>query len=111
MSRNRFRSFAVEQLEERSLMAGDVTAALVGNTIRITGDADHNGVWIRQIAADQYRVEGANNTTVNGGNGFVDFNVKTDLVRLQVSTKEGDDLVVLGDMNGMKMNRLSIDTG
>jgi hypothetical protein len=62
---------AFEQLEQRELMAGNVTASVQGKMLLVLGDAAANGVTITYNAADKtYRVigkdAGGSPTTVNG---------------------------------------------
>jgi hypothetical protein len=64
-------SLAVEALERRELLAGNVTATVQGKMLLITGDDAANGVVVTYRASDKtYRVIGQNAggspTTVNG---------------------------------------------
>ncbi|WP_254510568.1 hypothetical protein [Anatilimnocola floriformis] len=70
MSKERSRSIqskrlVVERLEDRSLMAGNVTAAVSGGVLVITGDTADNGITVDYIASNNtYQVTG---TTPTGG--------------------------------------------
>lgn len=62
---------SVERLENRELMAGDVSAAVQGQMLVITGDAEANGIVLTYSSASQsYRVSGtvqdSGQTTING---------------------------------------------
>lgn len=54
----------LEQLEQRVLLAGDVTAALAGNVLKMQGDNLHNYITVTQVGGG-FTVTG-NATTVNG---------------------------------------------
>ncbi|MFY9257003.1 MAG: peptidylprolyl isomerase [Fuerstiella sp.] len=61
----------LERLEERALLAGNVTAQLVGQTAFINGDAADNSVQIL-VDGGNVVVRGADGTTINGSsNDFV----------------------------------------
>src|SRR5262245_12696019 len=112
MSRNQFRNLAIEQLESREVMAGNVTAVLVGNTLSLTGDEAANDLEIHQIAVGKIRVEsGADATTINGKAGPIDFDLADGNLRVKLAG--GNDQFVVGDPLGMttKLASLVIDTG
>src|SRR5690348_6679077 len=56
-----------ERLENRALLAGNVTAAVVAGTLNLTGDASGNALLVVQTASNTWRVQGLG-TTINGGN-------------------------------------------
>lgn len=67
MSRNLFAGLGIESLESRTMMAGDVAAALAGGDLVLNGDNNSNEVVIRATdQAGQFVVEGLNGTTING---------------------------------------------
>jgi hypothetical protein len=59
------RRLRFESLEDRALMAGNVTAAVVNGTLQITGDNSANVIQIQQAAGNGIRVVGVG-TTING---------------------------------------------
>lgn len=63
--RSSVRTLGLESLEDRALKAGDVTVALVGDDLVITGDSAANEVRIRQ-SLGRLVVEGLNGTQING---------------------------------------------
>jgi len=69
------KSFFVEPLEGRSLLAGNVLASIdQTGMLNLTGDAQVNNVSISYDAtAGAYVVSGVN-TTINGGTSAVDLN-------------------------------------
>jgi len=83
--RLRHRSLFVEGLESRAMLAGNVTAAVRGGTLFVTGDNLDNQVVIQQTGTNQFSVVGvtASATTVNGkaegiaftGNGVRNFEI------------------------------------
>jgi len=62
------RRLFLEGLESRAMLAGNVTAAVNGNTLFVTGDNGDNNVVIQQTGADRFTVVGVSGsaTTVNG---------------------------------------------
>lgn len=110
------RSFRLETLESRNLMAGNVTASLVGGVLSVQGDALGNSVQVQEVQPNQFRVVSIDNgaTTVNGttlvdlygtvnrveinmggGDDFVRVFNFPSITRLDVHTGEGNDLVKL----------------
>ena len=93
-----------ERLEERLVLAGNVTATVANGTLFVTGDDAGNGFTVSQVRADAgtYEVRpdfdpvvGAAGTTVNGsGDTFVATGVTQFLV---IRTGAGnDDVAVVG---------------
>jgi hypothetical protein len=77
-----------EGLENRALMAGDVTAAVVGGVLEITGDGSGNAIEVKQSGAN-WRVQGLG-TTVNDSNSAQSFAGVTDIV---IDLGDGNDLI------------------
>ena len=65
---NQSRKLSFQQLEDRQLMAGNVTAAVSNHSLTITGDNDADQIQIVQVAnqTNQFTVAGFNATTING---------------------------------------------
>lgn len=64
-ARQRSSSQNLEVLEQRTLLAGDVAAKLLGQTAFLTGDSDANNIQIT-VQDGNVVVVGLDNTTVNG---------------------------------------------
>jgi hypothetical protein len=79
----------LHQLEPRDVPAGNVTAALSGDTLEVLGDAADNRVVLRGHGTGVVEVRGSG-TTVNGGKGNVTF---TGVSRVRVLAADGDDRV------------------
>jgi len=92
------RRLFAEGLENRALLAGNVTASVSGGTLTITGDAGGNGVSVQEISAGRYWVTGFNvsggATTVNGQNGQIVSGVTNDI---NVDLNGGDDVFVMAN--------------
>ncbi|MCP4787893.1 MAG: hypothetical protein GY903_34235 [Fuerstiella sp.] len=86
----------LEQLEQRTLLAGNVTAQLVGQSAFLTGDSAANSVEVVVNNGDVI-LRGLNNTTINGA--------ASDLVITAGSTAMGDIIASLGSGN----DRLVVD--
>jgi hypothetical protein len=82
------KSLRFEGLENRTLMAGDVTVAVVSGVLQITGDTADNAIQIKQSGAD-WRVQGLG-TTVNGNNGAQTF---TGVTGIAIELGAGNDLI------------------
>jgi hypothetical protein len=96
----------VEKLEDRSLMAGNVTAVVTNQVLVITGDASGNGITLDyNLANDTYQVigttQGGSNTTVNGVDTAVAGNeqVFENVIAIRVAMNAGDDNLVFGAAN------------
>jgi hypothetical protein len=120
----------LETMEGRRMLAGNVTASIVGGVLVVQGDNKSNAIVIAAHSTVNTTVTPAPGTTVNGdgtatfvgtppivvdmGNGddsvtFVDL----DFQRVSVTTGNGNDRVI-GDVDGSGPNifsTLRIDTG
>lgn len=120
---NRSRTFFMERLEDRQLMAGDVTAYFQNNTLFLdeaAGQANtNNSVIIRQIGeTNKLRISG--NTTADGtsslvnGQPYVDITLPaTTPVAIDALFGGGDDTVILTEMTpfGMALSNITIRAG
>lgn len=103
------RAIRFENLEDRKLMAGNITASVVNDELVLTGDGSANAVEVHQTALNIYKVKGINGTTINGKDDK-SFIVKKGIL---VDLKGGDDRFDIGgviaadDVDG----RLKIDMG
>lgn len=105
-----------ESLEGRLLMAGNVTASVVGGDLILTGDSQDNSAQIVQVMqggqpiAGSYFVFGSNGTTISGGQSFT--NVNDDI---KINMHGGSDRIVLGNgsnnANFIVPDDLEIDMG
>src|SRR5262245_43598107 len=73
-----FRTLAVERLEERRLLAGNVTASVVNGNLVVSGDSASNDVVIAQTPSGIV-VLGQPGTTINGGASFTAVGVTGDV--------------------------------
>jgi hypothetical protein len=125
MSSRKFKSsrksrFSMERLEDRQLMAGDVTAMLVGDTLMLTEAGGHAGaaqeVIVSQTANGMLRIEGVSQAKTRGGvapphvretliNGqkFVEFAIPKNL---EINLGDGSDRVNLRNLSfvNLKIN-------
>src|SRR3954469_7158413 len=82
------RAFTFEGLENRSMMAGNITAAVIGGTLTLTGDATHNSVLVQQ-SGNKWTVQGLG-TTINGTTTIKSF---TGVQGLLADLKTGNDVI------------------
>jgi len=98
MSKQLRRQCAVESLENRALLAGNVTAIVDDGSLVVRGDVAGNGVAIHQTDIGRYVVTGfdlGGATTVNGSSSPQIFNgVTADIV---VDLQGGDDVLVMSN--------------
>ena len=81
-----------ETLEDRKLMAGNITASVVNEELVLTGDGLGNQVEVHQTTGNLYKVTGLNGTKINGkaDKSFLfDKGIRVDL-------KGGDDEFKMG---------------
>lgn len=98
MSRpNKDRRFAPSllTLEDRSVPAGNVTATLVGDQLRVFGDAADNSVVLRGHGPNVVEVRGIG-TTVNGGKANLTF---SGVSHLWVRGGDGNDTLKSQDLS------------
>lgn len=93
------RILAVESLERRMMLAGDVDVKVAGGNLKIRGDAECNGVLIVQLRDREYAVIGFDHdgapTTINGRNEpFIARGVKNNFL---INLRKGDDLLGIGN--------------
>ena len=88
----KFVSLRVEELEARTLMAGNVTAIMSGGNLTLSGDTLGNEIQAYQTAPGTYRIVGNPGTTVNGASAFTASGVTGDV---KINMGAGDDFVQL----------------
>ena len=86
--------FAVESLESRRMLAGDISVKISGDRLLLNGDSEDNSVSIFAING-QVIVDAYNNTTLSGdATSSRSFNTgiaENDLKLLRVNLRGGDD--------------------
>ena len=93
---NKHRTFRIEKLENKTLMAGDVGIAVSAGDLNVTGDASDNEVVIRATEdAGMFAVEGLNGTTINGRQSVTVKGVNDDMF---VNLGNGDNPAVCHDI-------------
>ena len=86
----------IETMEARQLLAGNVTAGIVGGVLVVVGDNKANELVIASHPNSTTTVTPAAGTTVNGGAGAATFAA---LPPISVDLGNGDDIVTLVDLN------------
>jgi hypothetical protein len=97
------RSLGFEYLEDRTPLAGDVTATVVAGVLQITGDADANSILVRQQGAVWNVSSADSSTTINGSLSSQRFSGVSDLA---VDLLAGDDFIKV--FNGALSGSLAI---
>jgi hypothetical protein len=107
-SSRRHRRLGFQPLEERTMMAGDAGANILGGNVAViviagdlyvTGDAAANNVAIAQVMQNgvpvngNYVINGLNGTTINGGTGYRATGVTRDFI---IDMGGGGDSLLLG---------------
>src|SRR6266853_157701 len=82
-------SFSIEILEAR-IAPANITAAVMGHTLKITGNDTANDITIRGAAGDAFDVICSTDTINNGGSGFATMTGITDI---SIKLLGGDDSV------------------
>jgi len=86
--------FYYQRLENRNLLAGDVSVAIDGSTLVISGDELSNQIDVQQIDSGEVVFTGRDSTTVNGLREFT-FTGSFDRTRFDLGT--GDDEVTIDE--------------
>src|SRR5262245_56598606 len=90
--RNQSRRFGFESLEHRTLLAGNVTAAVAAGTLALNGDGSGNAIQVWQSGAN-WKVQGLG-TTVNGSFSVQTFAGVTNIV---AALEGGNDFIRVFD--------------
>ncbi len=109
--RTKHRTLKCESLENRQLMAGNVSVNLVANEVRVLGDSAANQVSVVQLPSGAYRIQGQGGTTING-RAF--FDAKSPDFDLRINLGAGNDSLVVGNHianPAMVVEDLEIDMG
>ncbi len=99
-SKRACRSLSFEACERRNLMAGNITATLVGTTLNIVGDGGANVVFITKPTSTRVTVSGQA-TTVNGTSTPSNF---TGVLNLNINLGAGNDAVVIARTAATALN-------
>lgn len=107
---------AVESLEPRWLMAGNVTAEVVpmslgGNAVAIIGDNEANQIRVTEVTAEHIRVQGLEGTTVNGKAVDDLFAAGDIFMRVDVDLGNGNDTHIHEFTGDQFRHSIGIDTG
>ncbi len=94
-------ALAVERLEDRCVLAGNVTSGVVAGVLTVAGDGQDNGISLIQTGPGTVEVRGDPGTTVNGGTAAF---VASGFQNVDINLKAGNDsaalaLVVPGDLH------------
>jgi len=110
MNRQQQKKRSFETLERRSMMAGNVTAAVVAGNLTITGDDTANIVTLREIGSSgKWEISGYK-TSINGsapsvvtapvtGNITIDLNGGADNLTVRSGNVPGHLYITMGDGN------------
>ncbi len=96
-----------EGLEDRQLLAGDVTWQFKKGTLTLTGDGAGNEITVTNTGNGAYQISAAGNTTINGQAGNIVVSNVNDLV---VNLKGGDDEITY-EGGGNEVRNVTIKTG
>jgi hypothetical protein len=107
------RRMAVESLESRAMLAGNVFVSVAGNNLLIRGDSGGNGVLLSQVGSGEYAVTGidwaGSATRINGSaNATLYFGgVTGDII---IDMQKGDDALGIGN-DPEALRQLAIECG
>lgn len=106
--RLRHRPLCMEGLEQRAMLAGNVTAVVRSNTLFIVGDGADNSVSIQQTGINRFSISGSG-TNINGrASAFVAANVRN----LDINLRAGDDSIEIGnDLSYLGLLRVEASGG
>ena len=109
----RFRTFRIEHLEARQMMAGDISAYVQNNTLFLREMAGQGGldnsVVVKQAGANTIRVTG--NTTANGSTSLINGAAYSDFtfgvgaaIDFEFYFGNGNDMVIITEIDPTKIN-------
>ncbi len=115
-TRNDYRTDAtiemgVESLEQRKMLAGDVSVIVRGDNLIIRGDNSDNSVSIYDEGGNVF-VSGAD-TTLNGAEDAIDTGISSEegIDSLVVQLRRGDDTIDISDVTIKKQARINTAVG
>ena len=88
----KYAEFHLETLEDRRMMAGDVTARVVNGDLVITGDNQSNEMYLYDNGDGSYVMFGENGTRINGLSGYPLDGVSDDI---RINLRGGDNRIAL----------------
>src|SRR5436190_16531346 len=118
---------SLERPESRSMLAGDVLAALVAGNLQITGDASDNNIAVQQLAGGNWQVSGIGTTingaaanfatagvnsisiNLNGGNDTLNLHTGSVAGAVSVIAAAGNDNLTVADLS--VTGALTVDAG
>jgi hypothetical protein len=103
------RRLKLENLENRTMLAGDVAVSVVQGNLKIEGDIQANEIAVTDLGGGQVEVAGQNGTTINGQAGPLTF--ASVLRSVKIELKEGDDVVRFTGNNQNSLKGVAIETG
>ena len=106
--RKNTRSMRFENLEGRSLMAGDVFASIKLGSVKIEGESQANEIAVVDLGGGAVEITGQNGTKVNGVSSVT---LSGNTAGFKAELKGGDDIVSWRGMESHITPRFSIDTG
>ncbi len=96
-ARTQTRKLAFEQVENREMMAGNVSAAMYGDQLVIQGDNNSNTIEITEIYNRVVEIKATNSTTINGTDKAY-FYIPSD--KINVFMNGGDDTLTIASTAG-----------
>ncbi|HEY2759438.1 MAG TPA: hypothetical protein VGI75_01805 [Pirellulales bacterium] len=105
IQKNRSSRIGFETLENRSMLAGNVAAAVSGGLLNISGDGKGDQIVVHQLQTGDWVVAGLNGTKINGQKTAT----FSEVFSINIKTLGGSDVV--GVAGGILPGSLCIDTG
>ena len=102
------RRLALEKLQIRELLAGDVTAAVTNGFLVVRGDDAANELTIERVSGDRVRVTGATGTTINGLTQPAILKVRKGY---DIATGGGDDKLTVIGLNAVGRYEIRMELG
>ena len=98
----------MENLEGRSLMAGDVFASMKLGSIKIEGDSQANEIAVIDLGGGKVEITGQNGTKVNG---LSSVTLSGNTTGFKADLKGGDDVISWRGIESHITPRFNIETG
>lgn len=110
-TRTQSRKLAFEQVENREMMAGNVSAAIYGGELVIVGDDQSNSIQVTEVSDRVVEINAINGTTINGASVAYFYNPSD---KLNAYMNGGDDVLQILTTQGHRtttFNNVFINMG
>ena len=106
--------FDVEALEDRKMLAGNVTVSVSGGILRINGDGQSNEIRVSKPAGTDLVIDAGHDTRINGGSlgGERAINLNSNQINgVRINMGYGHDVLTLDNIGYAPVGDVDVDMG